>query len=113
MRFRWVIFIILLKRWSLFLGLNCMWKRIFIYRYYNFIFGVGDIFRKKSFLISCENVIIFVYICKLFSDVFDLYVVEVVFKLKCLIEYIVVCNIFIVNKCKIIIFKYNDNRGIL
>lgn len=62
-----------------------MWKRIFIYRYYNFkinIFGVGDIFRKKNFN-NCENVIIFVYICKVFRDVFDLYVVEVVFNLKC------------------------------
>lgn len=86
MRFRWVTFTILLKRWSLLLGLNCMWKRTFIYRYYNLkinTFGVGDISRKKSFLTSCENVTILVYICKSFSDVLDLHVAEAAFKLKC------------------------------
>lgn len=41
------------------------------------------IFFGENFLIGCENVIIFVYICKVFRDVFDLYVVEVVFNLKC------------------------------
>lgn len=74
---------------------------------------MGDISRKKSFLTSCENVTILVYICKSFSDVLDLHVAEAAFKLKCLIEYTAVCNIFTVNKCKIITFKYNDNRGTL
>lgn len=69
------------------------------------------IFLGKKNSNNCENVTILVYICKAFRDVLDLHVAEAAFNLKCEIEYTAICNILTVNKCKIITFKYNGNRG--